>query len=653
MVFALIVPGAATAAPAPAQAAADAEVVLNPTEASFTTVRQPGTTHSQYPYLSATNTADRTYLKFKTDAVGPDKKIVSATLEFTVASTGATRPGVQVYPTSSAWTSNRLTRNNQPALQSVPLSDGSIRAVAGKSIRVPLGNLATINTTGPTSFAVGYTQVGVGTTFKKGASGPRLHLVVKDVREASPVTAPTPPPVTAPTAPVDSGALPIAVAPIGTTAKKVFAHYFPPYPVSFDNKPPASDYYAVNYLQPGGENGKHASYGGLLRDRPEKRDPLTGDWQARDFLDEVNDAADAGIDGFTVDIMSLSGQNWTRTVGVMQAAAAANRNFVVVPNIDASASVATATPTDVAMKLSQLFASPAAYRLSTGEYVLSSFKAEAQSPQWWSDIATVLKTKYGIKVAFIAVFNNASDANMKSFAPISYALGNWGSRTPVTVASGANNAAKARTLGVKWMSPVAVQDVRPNGGKYAEAGNTETLRASWNRAITDGADFVQMVTWNDYSESTSFAPSEAHGEAFLDISAYFARQFKMGSPPAVTGDALYVTHRIQPFAAQPSTPSRLMVPTLDGTAMAPRDTVEVLTLLRAPASVTVNIGGTKRTFDAPAGLSSVTFPLLLGSVSATASRSGTPIATVNSPFRVVSTPSVQDLQYYAVSSLGR
>lgn len=449
-----------------------------------------------------------------------------------------------------------------------------------------------------------------------------------------------------------AAALPFPVAPAGSTTKKVFAHYFPPYPVSFDNQPPASDYYARNYLNPYGENGKHAAYGGLLRDRPIGRAPLPGNWQETDFLSEVNDAADAGIDGFMVDIMSLSGQNWTRTVGVTQAAAAAGRDFVVVPNIDASASAGRATPADVALRLSELYASHAAYRLSTGEYVLSSFKAEAQSPRWWSEIKSELQSTYGIKVAFIAVFNDASDANLTAFAPISYALSNWGARTPETVAAGADNAAKAKALGVKWMSPVAVQDVRPNGGNYAEAGNTETLRASWERAITDGADFVQMATWNDYSESTAFAPSAAHGNVFLDISAFYAREFKTGTEPAIRGDALYLTHRIQPFAAEPTIPSRLMLPTLDGTSMAPRDTVEVLTMLRAPASVTVTIGAENHTFDAPAGLSTVTYPLRLGSVSATASRNDVPIASATSPFQVVSRPSVQDLQYYAVSSQG-
>lgn len=48
----------------------------------------------------------------------------------------------------------------------------------------------------------------------------------------------------------------------------MFAHYFTPYPLSLDNASADGDYYTRNYLNPGGESGKHEKYGGLLRDRP-------------------------------------------------------------------------------------------------------------------------------------------------------------------------------------------------------------------------------------------------------------------------------------------------------------------------------------------------------------------------------------------------
>jgi hypothetical protein len=438
--------------------------------------------------------------------------------------------------------------------------------------------------------------------------------------------------------------------PPGESAKHaVFAHYFPPYPLSLDNADPTSDYYERNYLSPEGEGGKYATIGGLLRDRPLPRAPQTGDWRLKDLMTEVGQAADAGIDGFTVDVLSLSGSNWDTTVDLMKAAAASRRDFHIVPNVDVTAGAGQATPDELASKLARLFDSPGAYRLTDGRYLLSSFKADGKPVAWWSQVIDALKNRHHVSVAFVAVLLDASDANMRAFAPISWAESLWGERTPVTIDALPDYAAAAHRLGLKWMAPVAVQDERPRSSMYAEAGNTETLRAGWRRAINDGADMVQLVTWNDYSEGTSFAPSQAHGDAFLDISDYYSTWFKTGAPPLIDHDEIVVTHRIQFFSAVPRTGSVLMRPTLSAILMPPRDTVEVLTMLRAPGEVTATIGGRVYSAHAPAGISAVTFPLALGTVEATVSRGAVTILNAVSPFPVVANPEVQDLQYYAVA----
>jgi hypothetical protein len=390
-----------------------------------------------------------------------------------------------------------------------------------------------------------------------------------------------------------------------------------------------------------------------LRDRPQGRAPLTGNWQLTDMISEVKAASDAGVDGFNVDILSLSGGNWDRTVTLMQAAQQSGRNFTVIPNLDATASAGQADIPTIAARLAELDKYSSAYRLPTGEYVLSSFAAERHTPAWWSQLKSTLANSYGMKTAFIAILLNASDSNLAAFAPISYAMGNWGTRTALTIRNGPDYAAKAHALGTKWMAPVAVQDERPRSFLYDEAGNTETLRASWDKAQSQGADLIQMVTWNDYSEGTSFAPSAGHGKAFLDINAYYATRFKTGTAPTITGDSIYLTNRIQPFAAIPSTPERLMVPTLSGTSVVPRDTIELLTFLTQPAVVSVTIGGTTSSYSAPAGVSAKTFPLAMGGISAAASRNGLAVARVVSTHPATSRPVVQDEAYYANSSRGQ
>jgi hypothetical protein len=200
------------------------------------------------------------------------------------------------------------------------------------------------------------------------------------------------------------------------------------------------------------------------------------------------------------------------------------------------------------------------------------------------------------------------------------------------------------------MAPVAVQDVRPDQRLYNEAGNTETLRATWGRAIQHDADFALLTTWNDYSESTSFAPSIAHGYAYLDISSYYQSAFQTGTYPTIKRDAIYLTHRIQPYQAVPAHESDRMQPWPGPHRTAPRNTVETLTFLTAPATVTVHVGNEKYTYHAPAGVDANLFDLASGSISATAKRDGARIAKVDSPYVVTSRVGIQDLQYYAVAS---
>ncbi len=52
------------------------------------------------------------------------------------------------------------------------------------------------------------------------------------------------------------------------SSKKVFAHYFYPFPLSVGNKSASDDYYNHNYLNKNGESSKWLPQGGFLRQRP-------------------------------------------------------------------------------------------------------------------------------------------------------------------------------------------------------------------------------------------------------------------------------------------------------------------------------------------------------------------------------------------------
>ncbi|MFI8497312.1 glycoside hydrolase family 71 protein [Streptomyces sp. NPDC085524] len=429
--------------------------------------------------------------------------------------------------------------------------------------------------------------------------------------------------------------------------KLVFAHYFTPYPLSLDNENADEDYYTRNYLDPAGENGKHGAYGGLLRDRPLPVPPRGGDWEYANLQQEVRTAGAAGIDGFTLDLLSLSGKNWERCSRLMAAAHAVDPGFKIMLMPDMT-SLGTDDPAVLAAAIAELGAAPAAHRLPDGRLVVSPFKAEAKSAAWWSRTLELLRTRHGIRTAFVPLFLDFG-AHNGDFAPISYGFSEWGSRSYVGQESSTRDVRRAHDAGKIWMQPVSVQDARPNQGIYDEAGNTATLRATWTRAIEDGADWVQLTTWNDYSEGSQFAPSLHNGHTYLDLSSYYLTRFKTGGWPKIVRDTLYLTARTQFAGADPTGPQSLLMSLRKGSA-APRNTVEVLSFLAGPAVVRTAVGSAKDTHEAPAGLHSELLPLKPGTSSAQVVRDGKPGAEVELPYPAGGTARVQDLQYYGATS---
>lgn len=637
LILGFIFPTSPLTAAADAEAATD-EVTLSATESTWTASRKPATTHEQLPYLSMTAKQDRTYLKFDGAAL-KGKTIVGAELVLRVATSAATEPGVVVHPSSTSWQEQTLTHDNRPADDAKQLNTTTPQARRGETITVPLHDLSALSTTGSFAFRLQYSQGAVGTTYVgAGARAPQLVLTVEG---AEPATAPS-----EPAQPAQPG-LPTPPTTPSPDDKKVLAVYFPPYPLSLDNKPTETDYYTRNYLPVDGEGGAHAAYGGLLRDRPIPVGHSASEtWQVDNLRTEIRQARSAGIDGFFVNVMSVFGLNWDTTVNLF--AAAELENFDIVPMVDGTTSISRLAPAQVAAALSTLYKSPAALKLGA-DYLLSSFKAEGPGAAWWKQIVNLLETDYDVPVSFQAVFLNPSDDNMKAFSSFSDSFGNWGERNPRVIDSLPVYDDRAEAYGKDWMEPVAPQDMRPRLSAYAEAGNTEALRAGWSKAIRDDAEYVQMVTWNDYSESTQFAPSAAHGSAYLEISRYYSDWYHSGTAPKITEDQLFLTHRVQFANAVPAVKHQPIEPTLSGSKNDVRDTVEALVFLTAPATVEITVGGTTSTFDAKAGVSAFTVPLKVGSVQAKIVREGSAVKTADSPYKVVATPKVQDLQYYAVT----
>jgi hypothetical protein len=444
---------------------------------------------------------------------------------------------------------------------------------------------------------------------------------------------------------------------IFSSQKKVFAHYFYPFPISLDNVAPAKDYYNVNYLRKSGESFKWSAQGGYLRQRPLGTTvSSSSNWQILNMETEIRQAIARGITGFTFDVMSAQeAESGGALSNMLAAAAAVDSRFkiIVMPDLTALGTDAAA----VEQIVKAWAAIPAAYRLSDGRLVVSAFDAGLASAAWWSSILAELSAN-GIKVAFVPTFLGWQ-AEAAAFMSISYGYGDWGT---AIVSSGVNMQGAAdiahTTYGKIFMTPIDPQQYRPKDFQFWEAGNSRAFRAAWNGAIEGNSDWVQLVTWNDFSESGEVSPytditlARDIGTGYYNLNGYFAAWFLTGQQPVITHDVLYYFYRREPVgAAAPQQSQKAQIVAGTGTA---EDQIELVALLTAPGQLTISINGKTYTEDAPAGLTSFKIASQPGTPTFSLSRSGASVFSFQGGVQIFGQeglPSgVEDLTYWSGSA---
>ncbi len=446
-----------------------------------------------------------------------------------------------------------------------------------------------------------------------------------------------------------------------TPNRMILAHYYGPQPGAFSNA--SSDYFETGYLPVNGEGGIHAAYGGLMRDRPMLGAPFATtpvSWQRNMQGKEITAAKQAGIDGFFVNIMGSSGDNWDRYIWMAQEASANYPGFKVVPMVDATTTMALSESVDVcADRVNQFLSMNSAWRLSDGRYVAASFKMEGaanrssdpKGPDYWLAVSARIQALYGKSVAWVGAYNNINLA--VNYASVQYAAGQWGPGADPGIYNKLTNYGSAiKGRGEKFLFGLWAQDVRPRSDLFDEARNSEALRAGFDAAIRQDADIIQLCTWSDHTEGSMFRPTVKQGYSKLDIAAYRIVKWKTGKYPRILRDALYLTYRNQMLNATiTGGQTRVMAQWARTNRSETRESVEVLTYFTAPANVTLNVGISTYSYVAPAGEYAYLAPLEPGEVSATAVRSSTQIAKINAPIVIKSTTVNQDREYVWFSSI--
>lgn len=432
--------------------------------------------------------------------------------------------------------------------------------------------------------------------------------------------------------------------------RKVFAHYFNPFPLSIENLPAATDYYTNEYLNRDGERQKYSRVGGYLRGRPLPVGPWPNlSWREINLAIEILRAQRIGINGFGADMLQAnSGRYWEELLRLYDTAARVAPEFRIIAEPDIAA-MPTIPVEDLVNALVKIAQSSAAYRLGDGRMVVAPFYAEGKSGEFWSEVISAMQ-KRGSPIALFPVLLNFGKYS-ETFATISYGLSNWGDRD-IGSASRDNfpkQAENTRSAEIAVMVPISPQDVRPRSSIFWESNNTALFREEWRRAILSSAEYAHVVTWNDYAESTEIAPSSGTQFVFFDLARYFISWFKMGQAPVVQRDVFYYTHRRQiERVGEVVHPGDIPMVLKGETPV--ENKIEMLAFLTAPSSIDIEIAGRKYERDVPAGLSTMQVPAQLGRPTFRVVRRGETILEKVSDWVIEEAPDFEDPTYVGGSS---
>jgi glucan endo-1,3-alpha-glucosidase len=172
-----------------------------------------------------------------------------------------------------------------------------------------------------------------------------------------------------------------------------------------------------------------------------------------------------------------------------------------------------------------------------------------------------------------------------------------------------------------------------SGRRYFESYGGEGLDVQWRSVIANQPDWVNIVTWNDFNESTYICPVEDSGQylsalttphryshkGYLELSKYYIAWYKSGKAPSLGGDSIFYFYRTHSKAAVAANANDVPVTSLAGDV---QDSIYTTVFLTASAQLKVSSGGTVTTNTLAAGISNIRTPFKPGPQSLTLYRNG-------------------------------
>jgi glucan endo-1,3-alpha-glucosidase len=287
----------------------------------------------------------------------------------------------------------------------------------------------------------------------------------------------------------------------------------------------------------------------------------------QNFFDtQIKRAKSVGIDGFALDVGMSPWQ--PDRVATALAAAANNGNFTMFISFDMAA-----LPFNTSvLSIFHFAASHPNYYKVNGRPFFSTFGGEFQDNFWigW-------KATSGLNPYFCPCWTNYPTIDLLQNHPVADCVFSWNAWPARNSGPGAhfnttgdrNLLASAKATNKTYMAPLSpwfyTHVWSKTLNKHWIYGSETLLPERWQQIVSLQPDFVEIITWNDYTESTyvcsisqdvPFAiggvneminlPQPMHHDAWLNLSKHYIQWYKNNMRPNVTNDQFYWWYRIYP-----------------------------------------------------------------------------------------------------------
>ncbi|HLH56779.1 MAG TPA: endo-1,3-alpha-glucanase family glycosylhydrolase [Verrucomicrobiae bacterium] len=371
---------------------------------------------------------------------------------------------------------------------------------------------------------------------------------------------------------------------------------------------------------------------------------------------EIQQAQAAGIDGFALNVGAWDDSQAyykSRVALIYNAAEQLGTGFKLFFSVDFENASNT-------VSMVESFANRTNSFHYQGKLVLSSYgHNDVPAAGWtgvdWTNAVIGKLVKDGIPVFFIPHFFPSPVQELPGYADAQSILKKYGNLLDglfLFVAAGLPGQLATcnsnYTAAVHAANKVSMASVSPHywgcvqstlGRRYFESDGAEGLAQQWNSIIATQPDWVELVTWNDWNESTYLCPIDDPGvyftgvasprrythSGYLEFCKHFISWFKNGNEPALNHDTLFCFYRTHPRSAAASDTNDLPVTWFIGDV---QDNVYATVLLTSAADLEIQSGKLSSTNSFGPGLHSARVPFGPGPQSLNLRRNGTNVVSI-------------------------